>query len=150
MLTPSSLPFQSIGKSLRFGTMLRAFSLISPGSAIGVTIGSGWYSTSTSAGILFIPARWVAAIVGVAVYYISQRWGRSTVKDLTLLAIAGLISGTVTALKILIIAKSFGDVFQDPAQIAALWKIGVTMAMTMAGYPFVLAFEAVRGSGKNG
>jgi len=141
------------GKTLRLANILRAFSLISPGGAIGVALGAWYFNVLTgtvglSFGYLVLPFAHLGG--GLTVHFISKKVGRSFFKDLLLLGTYGLFMGIVITLHLTSLAIFVkGETWSALFTAAAATKISSNIIITMMGYPLIRGWEKVIGRGRD-
>lgn len=132
--------------NIRWANLLRAFVIISPGAAVGIGAGAHAYNMYRGASLLgaFPVIPFIATTVGLAMYSISQKWGRSTKKDLTLIFIYGLIMGLTVTVNHVGIAVMLSDaVWAELLTFAAFWRLFTSIAVPLMGYPLVRYYESV-------
>lgn len=132
--------------NIRWANLLRAFVIASPGAALGIAGGAhifNIYSGKVAIGAYpIIPM--IAVIVGLGTYYLGQKIGRSTLKDISLIAGYGLIMGLVSTLHLTSIAVIMdGSAWGELTSFAAQWKIFTHTLIPVLGYPFVRYFETI-------
>jgi hypothetical protein len=139
----SSFAGMVFGKTLRLANMLRAFALITPLAPIGTAIGSA--SLKLGSGLTEYVGTTLNLLLGLFIYRQSQRFGRSMVKDLSLLAFYGLVSGLIVTVTHAGFASLLGIAgFKDLVTEMLTFKMLTSMVIYMAGYPFVGVWELVR------
>lgn len=129
--------------NVRFSNMLRALVIVSPASAVGVALGSHAFNIySGKVGLMAYPIIPLIAIgVGLGMYKLSNMWGKSTFKDLTLIGLGGFIMGLVITLNLTTIASVFENgTFKMLLTGAAQWKILTHTLVPLMGYPLVKIF----------
>lgn len=141
-----------VSANIRWANLLRVFALVSPGSAIGIGLANVAYTWYSGKGIFgtYMVVNILCVAVSLGVYYVSQKVGRGYVKDLVILAVFGLITGIITKLNLVIIAILFDGETLGLLFEAAVWvKIGISVAVFMAGYPLLMLVRRVTDGNKN-
>lgn len=131
---------EPFGFTIRLSSLTRAFALaFGPAVPIGTFLGSSAFNISV-ADLPIVP--FVNMVIGLGIVSASKLWGRSTVKDLTLLIAYGLATGIVVALKLTGWALLIAPATWQPLLTGAIvLKVGVHTATYMAGYPLLRGFE---------
>jgi len=140
VLAKSSFAGMAFGSTLRIANVLRAFSLVTPLAPIGTFFGSIAMDAGNPWGAALTPA--LNTAVGLGVWTISRRIGRSVAKDLCLLAIYGLLSAlivTFTNAGMAVLVS--GAAFLPLVRSLIGFKVLTSMVIYMAGYPLVGAWE---------
>jgi hypothetical protein len=141
-------PIGGISNTLRIANALRAFVLISPASAIGCGIGAQMFQVSTGkAALLSYP---IQPMLVAGIYLlggvVSQLWGRSTFKDITVLAVSSFIAAVLKAINLVAVAMLFHSAtWGSLLSGVVLTKILIAVLVVLAGYPLVRSWEAYRG-----
>ena len=147
MITPelskSSVLGVYFGKSIKLANMLRAFLLVSPAVVIGTGIGAWLFNMSTgTSGVSAYPILpFILTAVGLAFYKISQKYGRSIIKDLIILTIFGFISSLIVTLNLMATSILVGDIALKIITPNIIWRLFIGTLTILAGYPFVLIYE---------
>lgn len=138
--TASILSFLNI----RWANILKAFAISSPGAIFGIAAAS-WsfnvYSGKIALGAYpLMPT--IHLLLAFAAYSFTQKWGRSTFKDIVILSVFAIFTAlfasiNLTGIAILFSVSTWADLFTLPI----LWKIFTHIATFLAGYPLVRYFE---------
>lgn len=149
-LAKTALQGLPIAWTFRAANTLRALVIANPAVAFGVGLGGHWFNVASGKAMLwtfpFLSAMHVA--VGVCAWKMSKLWGRSTVKDLTILALYGLIMGILVSMNLtayaavlnLAGADHLGKLFS----ITAALKISTNVVETMLGYPLLKVYDSFK------
>jgi hypothetical protein len=134
----------AVFSNIRIAEILKAFALVSPGAVGGIAIGA--YTFNVYSGKIAIGAYsaipTMIMLVGLATCFISHTIGRSIKKDLSLLAVYGLLSGLIVSLNLVTIAVLFdSETWSNLFTAGALWKIAFNVALPLTGYPLVRLIE---------
>jgi hypothetical protein len=140
-LSKASVTGLFIGKTIKLANMLRALLIISPAAVIGTGIGAWMFNLSTgTAGLSAYPILpIVVTSIALGFHKVSQKIGRSTLKDLTILGLYGLVSSSIVAFNLLIYTLIMAPTTVLTSLV--IWKIVVGTLTVMAGYSLVLVWE---------
>lgn len=134
---------EPFGFTIRLASAFKAFTLpFGAAVPLGTFFGSSGFSMSVG-DLPFVPMANLG--IGLLVALGSKLWGRSTVKDLTLLAVYGLTTGIVVALKMtgwamLVSPESWMPLITTAFTLRVLSHASVYLM----GYPMVLGWERLR------
>ena len=133
--------------TIRLANVLYAFILVTPSAAVGIAMGG--YAFNVSSGKVafgsypIIP--FIMMVVGLGVYYVINKIGRSVKTDLIILTIYGAIIGSIVALNNILFAVATDEtVLGTLFTIGALYKIFNHIIMFLLGYVFVTKFDSIR------
>lgn len=133
--------------NIRWANLLRGFVLFSPGAAFGIAAGAHAFNVYSGKAALLAYSAMPLIQLGISLvaYGISKAWGRSMAKDLTILAVYGLIVGLIATLHLQTFAVLFhGSTWGELASWAAQWKVLTHVAVFMLGYPVSRYFETTK------
>lgn len=130
--------------SLRLSNLLRPLVLAFPAAAFGIAMGSYLFNVQSGKIAFGVYAVMPVIMLGIGLFIagLSKLWGRSILKDLSLTALYGLLSGLVVSMNIVALAVIFKDGFIDKLLTSAvLTKVGLHVAISLAGYPILRLVE---------
>lgn len=142
---------EPFGLTFRWANALRAFMLpFGAPAVVGTSFGAQAFNVSTGTvglfGQAFMPV--ITMLIGLLMLTWSKVWGRSTLKDLTVLTVYGALVGLVVAARHAGIALTVApEAYRPLLEVAVLTRVGVTTLTHVAGYPLVRLWEAYRGKG---
>jgi len=137
--------------NIRWASLLRAFALVSPSSSIG--IGFATIAYTVYSGKIVNPTQLIVNVlvtaIAIGIYFLSRKIGRSKLKDISLLAIFGLLVGIITKLNLVLIAVIMGESTFAILFESVVWlKILLSMVLFMAGYPLLMIVRRVQNEDK--
>jgi hypothetical protein len=136
----SSLIGMVFGKTLRLANMLRAFVLVTPMAPVGTAIGA--YLMKVHAGFGEYLGSSLNLILGLSIYRVSKKVGRSVLKDLVLLATYGFLSGLIITITHAGLAAFMNlGTFTSLLYGLLTFKLVTSTVIYLAGYPFVGVWE---------
>jgi hypothetical protein len=130
--------------NIRWANILKSFALVSPASTIGIFFGSRAFDIYTGKAVLaaypIMPMIYLA--LGLGVYWVSQKWGRSTAKDLTILTVFAVITALLVSMNLIGFAAIFGGTALGQLfTTGVLVKVLSHIVVFWAGYPIVRMLE---------
>jgi hypothetical protein len=129
---------------LRFANLLAPLALSNPGAILGMAMASWYFNIYSGRATLFTYPAMTIAFMGVllGMHTVSKKIGRSTKKDLAVLAIFGALLGAIASLNLMVIASwTQSATWSQLLQVGVLWKIVNHSIIFMAGYPITKFIE---------
>jgi hypothetical protein len=158
MLTPtlskSYLMIPVFGKSIKLANLLRAFTLWTPWAEVGCSVGQQWFDSSIGMPPPFSIDTWAHIAAGFGAYYWAKTWGRSTIKDLLVLIVYGIVGSLISTVNasfigVAFLASTIGTGFVELFKGAILFKTITKTTMILLGYPLAKAVVALTGGAQN-
>lgn len=130
----------AILSNIRIANILKAFVIVSPSAVGGIAMGAyafNMYSGKVAFGA-YSAMPFITMCIGALAFFVSAKIGRSTIKDLSVLAVYGLITGLVVSLNLVAIStlvsnETWSMIFTTAVQL----KIAFHIITPMIGYPLV-------------
>lgn len=140
------VPALSFIASLRLSNLLRPLVIAFPGASFGIAMGSQLVNASSGKVALFGYAIMPIIMLGISLFFygVSNAFGRSTIKDLLVIAAYGATAGIVVSLNIISLSVILdGTVWSKLLQTAVMYRVLLHTLISLAGYPILKLVEGI-------
>ena len=140
------IPALSFVASIRLSNLLRPLVLRYYGAAFGIAMGSYLFSVQSGKVLLGAYSVMPVIMLGVSIFFygLAKAWGRSLLKDLTLIALYGFVAGVIVSLNLVAVSMLLnGTVWSKLLQTAIQYKVLLHVLISLAGYPILKLVEGL-------